>query len=149
MKIITRSIKKKYFIEDIKIGLIKKFKVKITKKLHNDFLNFSGDESPLHQNRKFCSKNNFKGIVGYGFLITSILSKIYGMYFPGGTELCLRQECNFKKPYYINDILLLQLEVTQINKINKLLSIETKVFRNFKQLIFQGNSLLQLSLDNT
>jgi 3-hydroxybutyryl-CoA dehydratase len=149
MKIITRSVKKKYFIEDIKIGLIKKFKVKISKKLHNDFSNFSGDKSLLHQNKKFCSKNNFKSIVGYGFLITSILSKIYGIYFPGGTELCLRQECNFKKPYYINDVLHFQLKVTHINKINKLLSIETKVFRNLKQLIFQGNSLLQLSLDKT
>ena len=44
--------------------------------------------------------------VGYAFLLTSALSKIYGIYFPGGNELCLHQTCNFKRPFFVNDTLM-------------------------------------------
>tara|TARA_B110000858_G_C17780847_1_gene464701 strand:+ start:1587 stop:2039 length:453 start_codon:yes stop_codon:yes gene_type:complete len=147
VKIITNSIKRTHFIKDLKLGTQKKFQIKITKKLHYDFSKFTGDKSLIHSSKKFCKANNFKSIVGYGFLITAILSKLYGMYFPGGSELCLQQTCNFKKPYYINDILVFKLKLTQINKFNKLVTIETRVLRNSKELIFEGNALLQLSLD--
>lgn len=147
MKIITNSIKKTHFIENMRLGSQKKFGIKITKKLHNNFSKFTGDKSPIHSNKKFCKANNFKDLVGYGFLITAIISKLYGMYFPGGSELCLQQTCNFKKPYYINDTLAFNLKLIQINKTNKLITIETKVFRNSKELIFEGNALLQLSLN--
>ena len=61
--------------------------------------------------------------MGYAFLITAILSKIYGMFFPGGTELCLKQICNFKKPFFLNDTLKINLKVIQINYEAKLLTI--------------------------
>ncbi len=147
MKIITNSKKKTHFIKDLKLGNQKKFQIKVTKELHNEFSKFTGDKSPIHTSKKFCKSNNFKDIVGYGFLITSILSKLYGMYFPGGSELCLQQTCNFKKPYFLNDRLVFKLKLIQMNKINKLVTIETLVFRNAKELIFEGNALLQLSLD--
>ena len=115
--------------------------------MHNDFSKLSGDNSPIHQNKSFCKKHNFQKLVGYGFLITTILSKIYGVYFPGGSELCLQQTCNFKKPFYINDNLIFLLKITHINQQNKIITIETKVMRNKKELIFEGYSLLQLSLN--
>ena len=88
-------------IKNIKIGLTNKFSLKVTEKLHNDFKKFSGDNSPIHSNFKFCKENNYKKKLGYAFLITSALSKIFGVYFPGGNELCLHQSCNFKNPFFI------------------------------------------------
>ena len=78
-------------IKNIKIGLTNKFSLKVTEKLHNDFKKFSGDNSPIHSDFKFCKENNYKKKLGYAFLITSALSKIFGVYFPGGNELCLHQ----------------------------------------------------------
>ncbi len=132
-------------IENIEIGLIKDFTLKITEKLHNDFKKFSGDYSPIHNDIKFCKKNNFKKKLGYAFLITSALSKIYGIYFPGGNELCLHQTCNFRNPFYINDILSIKLKVVQVNKSTKIISINTEI-KVKKKIIFDGHSVLKLCL---
>ncbi len=48
MKIKNYSkIKAPYNIKQIKIGDKKKFGIKITKKIHNSFANFSGDKKPF------------------------------------------------------------------------------------------------------
>ena len=53
------TIKRPLNIKDIKIGLKRNFTLKINEKLHNDFKKFSGDTSPIHNDIKFCKKNNF------------------------------------------------------------------------------------------
>ena len=147
MKIKSYSkIKAPYSINQIKVGDKKKFGIKITKKIHKTFSNFSGDKSPLHTNKKFCLKNNFKDLVGYAFLIECLISKIFGMYFPGGSELCLTQSCNFLKEYYVEDTLTFILEVIHKNKSLKLLTLETKVFNQENEMIFTGQSTMKLSL---
>ena len=90
-----KRFKQPFLIQDIKIGLKRKFSLKITEKLHNDFKKFSGDTSAIHNDIKFCKKNNFKKKLGYAFLITSALSKIYGIYF--------QEEMNF---VYIKHVIL-------------------------------------------
>ena len=139
------KIKSPYNINQIKVGDKKKFKIKITKKIHNSFSNFSGDKSPLHTSKKFCLKNNFKNLVGYAFLIECLMSKIFGMFFPGGSELCIQQTSKFLKPYYINDILKIELLVSQKNIKAKLITIDTKIFTK-NDLIYEGETLFKLSL---
>ena len=75
--------------------------------------------------KNFVKKIILKKIRIY-FLITSALSKIYGIYFPGGNELCLHQTCNFRKTFFINDNLLINLKVVQLNKSAKIISIYWK-----------------------
>jgi len=147
MKIIT-SVKRDGFlkIEDLCKNQIFIFKIKITKRLHNDFIKFSGDKSPLHTNKKFCKKNKFKKLVGHAFLLTSILSRIYGMYIPGGSELCLHQTCNFKKPYYVNDNLTYEIKVKFLNKNTKILILSVNILNQYKEIIFLGDSTLYLKL---
>tara|TARA_B100000700_G_C14885740_1_gene780253 strand:+ start:289 stop:735 length:447 start_codon:yes stop_codon:yes gene_type:complete len=146
MKIKSYSkIKAPYSINKIKVGNKKKFGIKITKKIHKTFSNFSGDKSPLHTNKKFCLKNNFKDLVGYAFLIECLMSKIFGMYFPGGSELCVQQTSKFLKPYYINDNLDIELLVSQKNLKAKLITLDTKIYTK-NDLIYEGETLFKLSL---
>ena len=141
------GVKKKSFsgINEIKLNKQKKFKIKVTKKLHQQFIKFSGDDSPIHTDVKFCKKNKFAKPIGHAFLITVILSKIYGKYFPGGTELCLIQTCNFRKPFYVNDIL--EIIITPIKKKISLKILEiTVIIYSKKKIIFDGEALFQLTL---
>ena len=149
MKIITNHKKNSFLsIKNIKKNQVYSFKIKITKKIHFNFLKFSGDKSPLHYDLKFCKKNNFKGIVGYAFLITTILSQIYGIYIPGGSELCLRQTCNFKKPFFIGDELNVKITIIGINKFSKTAILSSKI-KNQKNInIFEGQATLLLNLKN-
>ena len=143
---IKKKNKKPIGISQIKIGTKRSFKIKITKKIHNQFKNFSGDKSPIHVSKKISKTNNFKNIIGYAFLLTAALSQIFGMHFPGGNELCLHQTCNFRKPFFINDILIFNLKVVQVNKPRKLLTIQINIFNQHGQLIFDGSTILQLAL---
>jgi len=55
IKVISLNQKAKpfYKIEDIKIKKAKYFNVKITQKNIKEFINLTGDNSPIHSNKKF------------------------------------------------------------------------------------------------
>ena len=111
---LNQKISPFYKINNIKLNKPKKFSVVITKALHEKFIRFSGDNSPIHQNMKFLKRNNFKEKMGHGFLITCILSKIYGKFFPGGSELCISQSLFFRAPFYVGDSL--KIEIIPVKK---------------------------------
>ena len=135
-----------FFIDDIYIGYEVNQHIHITEKMHNDFCKLSGDDSPIHTDSEFSKRSNYKAPIGYAFLLTTLLSRIYGKVFPGGSELCLSQECNFKSVYYIGDLLLFYLKVIQINKEFKLITISVKVTNQDNKIIFTGKSIMKIIL---
>jgi len=135
-----------HFIEDVEVGKKIDHDIVITEALHRQFAELSGDRSPIHWDQLFCEKTRFKKKIGYAFLITAILSKIYGMIFPGGSELCMQQSCNFRNPFYIGDRLHFNLHVTHKNETAKTITIRTVVTNQENTKVFQGEALLQLSL---
>tara|TARA_B100000242_G_C43035020_1_gene482494 strand:- start:790 stop:1245 length:456 start_codon:yes stop_codon:yes gene_type:complete len=150
MKIIkvSKSSKKNFYsIDDVCIGDTHQFKIKISKIAHNNFKKFTGDKSPIHTKIRFCKKNGYKKNIGYAFLLTNILSNIFGMHFPGGTELCLKQVCNFKKPFYVNDTLNILLRVIQKNINAKLITVSIIIKNQKKNIIFEGETIFQLILN--
>lgn len=133
-----------YSINDFDVGFLLEKKIHISEKLHQGFCDFSGDNSPLHTDHSFAKKLNYKEPIGYAFLITALLSKIYGTIFPGGSELCLSQTCNFKDIYYVGDILSFRIKVIQKNVDLRLATLETKVTNQNQKIIFTGTSVMQL-----
>ncbi len=133
-------------INEISVGEKVIYKVKITEKMHHDFMRLSGDNSLIHTNKNFAQTNGYKDCLGYAFLISTILSKIYGTIFPGGSELCLKQECNFTSPYYVDDELIFSVEVINKNEILRLLTVMTVVENQDGTGIFRGKAVFQLSL---
>ena len=142
MKIDKYSIiKAPYNIKKVKLGSSKKFGIKITKKLFKSFAKFTGDKSPIHGNIKFCIKNGFSGLLGYVFFIECILSQIYGMYFPGGSELCIQHTSKYIKPYYVNDYLYINITAIQKNVSAKLLTLNVNIFvkkKNYGFILHRG-----------
>ena len=69
------------------------------------------------------------------------------MHFPGGTELCLKQVCNFKKPFYVNDTLNILLRVIQKNINAKLITVSIIIKNQKKNIIFEGETIFQLILN--
>ena len=65
-----------YKLEDIKIGMIEKFKVKITEKMQNDFREITGDVNPMHLDDEFANKNGFNKKLVFGMLTASFFSTL-------------------------------------------------------------------------
>ncbi len=129
---------------DINVGDKAEFKVLIDKDMHDAFSVLSGDFSPIHCNDKFCVKTKFKKKIGYAFMLTSFLSRLYGEYLPGGSSICIRQEANFVRPFFIGDNIIIAGKV--ISKIisTKFIEIDSRMYRNESQCVFRGKGIVQL-----
>ena len=133
-------------MQNIKCGNSFEFSFNYTEHVHSDFMRFSGDDSNIHTSLDFATKNGYKGVLGYAFALTAFLSKIYGTQFPGGNELCLKQECNFRNPFYVGDRIIFTVTVRSINYELKTLELTSSAKVDGGILIFTGLALLRLSL---
>ncbi|MFZ4712630.1 MAG: MaoC/PaaZ C-terminal domain-containing protein [Bacteriovoracaceae bacterium] len=133
-------------ISEISTGYVYEKSFEITNDLHRAFIQISGDDSPIHTDLAFCQRNGFDKVLGHAFLLTTLLSQIYGKHFPGGNELCLSHTTNFKKPFFISDILTFKITVTNINHSLELINTSVDVINQEHVKIFQGNGILKLSL---
>lgn len=141
---LIRKKLKNYKNINLNIGDKFKFPFYVSEKIHRQFAEFTGDKSPIHRQKKFYNKYGYKKKLGYGFLITSVLSQIYGMFIPGGNELCLRQTCNFKKPFFVGERLNVNIIITYKNNNLKLLSVFIKVLNQKKVCVFDGEATFKL-----
>ena len=133
-------------IQNIKCGNSFEFPFNYTERVHSDFMKFSGDDSNIHTSLDFATRNGYKGVLGYAFALTAFLSKIYGTQFPGGNELCFKQECNFRNPFYVGDRIIFTVTVRSINYELKTLELTSSAKVDDGTLIFTGSALLKLSL---
>ena len=133
-------------ISEISIGDRHVHSVLVTRDLHDEFTLLSGDDSPIHTSAEFARANGYPDCLGYAFLLTAFLSKIYGTQFPGGSELCLKQDCNFPRPYFVGDSLTFTTTVKNINESLKIMTANTVGVRNRDEVVFKGDVIFQLSL---
>jgi 3-hydroxybutyryl-CoA dehydratase len=131
---------------EINIGDSAEFEVVIDEKMHKEFSNLSGDNSPIHCDDDFSKKTLFGKKIGYAFLLTSFLSRLYGHYLPGGSSVCFKQEASFIKPYYIGDTLNISGKVVDKIESTRFVIIESRVFRK-DECLFKGTGTVQVLFD--
>ena len=104
------------------------------------FVEMTGDDNPIHLDRKFAEKTHFKGIIAHGMLGASFLSTIIGKHIPGKGALWLSQTIEFLLPVRIGDRLKIRAEVTQVNVRQQLLHLKMEILNQYQQLILKGES---------
>ncbi len=127
-----------YTFDEIEVGLKKEFQIKITESLVNDFAKISGDFSPIHINEEYAKGTIFKKRLVHGMLLSSLLSKIQGMYLPGKRALYFSQTLNFRNPCYIDDIVTVSGKVIAKSESTKILKIESVVKNQDNKIIISG-----------
>lgn len=129
---------------EINVGDSAEFDVHVDEKTHEKFAKLVADFSPIHSNDEFSSKTTFKRRIGYAFLLTGFLSRLYGEHLPGGSSVCIKQEARFTKPYYPGDTLKIRGVVVRKVNSTKFVEIKSEAFRNGKEKIFEGLGLVQI-----
>lgn len=128
---------------DIKIGDKAQFEIEISEESHASFAKLFCDFSPIHCDDEFCSKTKFKMKIGYGFMLTGFLSRLYGEYLPGGSSICIKQDAKFIRPFFIGDKIKIVGKVVNKTESTKLIEINTEMHRNGKELVFRGTGIVQ------
>jgi 3-hydroxybutyryl-CoA dehydratase len=123
---------------EITIGYSKKFTVKITSKMLNNFAALSGDYNPLHMDNEYAKKTQFKKQVCHGLLLTSFFSRLIGMYIPGKNALYFSQTMNFRSPCFVDDIVTVIGEVTEKRETTKMITVKTEIYNQNNICLVNG-----------
>ena len=91
-----------------------------------DFAKISGDTNPIHLNKKFAAKSIFGEQVVHGMLVASFISAVFGTIFPGPGWIYISQNIEFKAPVFIRDKVLVNVKVTKILKLRKMIELKTR-----------------------
>jgi acyl dehydratase len=129
---------------EIQVGDSAEFEVIIDEQKHVAFAHLISDFSPIHTSEAFSSETRFKKPIGYAFLLTAYLSRLYGEYLPGGSSICIKQEAKFMKPYYPGDTLRIRGEVIHKVESTRFVEIKSEAFRNSDEKIFEGLGIVQI-----
>lgn len=118
-----------YKFDSIVIDQRAEFKIKITSLMLDMFKDITGDVNPMHTDDSYAKEQGYESRIAYGMLTASFYSTLVGVYLPG--KYCIFQECktSFNKPVYVNDVLCITGEVTEIHEVLKRITIKA-VIRN-------------------
>jgi 3-hydroxybutyryl-CoA dehydratase len=125
-------------LEEIEIGQKRKFSVKITESLVNEFAKVSGDYNPLHVDEQYARSTKFGKRVCHGMLLGSFFSKMVGMHLPGKNALYFSQTLNFKLPCFINDEFTVEGEVLEKSLASRMLTIKTVIYNQDGKCLVDG-----------
>src|SRR3989344_7259598 len=121
---------KAWAFSEIAVGQKAEFEMEINLQKHKMFAELVEDYSPIHWDEEYFSQTEYKKQIGYGFMLTSLLSTLYGEYLPGGSSICIKQDAKFIKPYFIGDKLKIVGEVIGKSNSTYFVEISAKIYRN-------------------
>ena len=131
---------KEYRFEDLYIGLTESFEVEITEEMMNSFLNVTGDENPLHNDKEFAKKQGYDNKVVYGMLTSSFVSKLVGVYLPG--KYCLLQglEAKYLRPVYDGDMLTISGTIDELHESVKRAVVKFAIINQHGKKVVKGKA---------
>lgn len=127
-----------YRLEDIRLGQKKKFTVKITETMLNNFAEISGDYNPLHMDENYARTTRFGKRLCHGMLLASLFSRMAGMYMPGKNALYFSQSLNFKSPCFINDEVTVECEVLNKSTSSRIITLKTTISNQTGECLVDG-----------
>jgi|SRR6056297_1027500 len=112
----------------------------VTDQKVKSFAEISGDDNPVHINDEFAAKTRFGKRIAHGILITSFISKVIGRNFPGDGTIYVSQEVKFKRPVFINDRVIVKIEVLEKKDSKNRLILSTTVLNEEKKAVIEGKA---------
>jgi acyl dehydratase len=127
-------------------GQKRKFTVKVTESLVNEFAKISGDYNPLHMDEQYALSTKFGKRVCHGMLLASFFSKMIGMYLPGKNALYFSQTLNFQLPCFINDEITVEGEVLEKSLASRIITIKTSIHNQDGKCLVEGIAKVMVRL---
>ncbi len=126
---------KKISFNTITIGQTASFSRMVTENDVQTFADLSGDYNPLHVDKKYAKKTEFKHRIVHGMFVGGLVSQLIGMKLPGEKALLVKECLEFKKPVYIGDTISIRGTVLRKSPALRLLEIRIDVSRDGKSVV--------------
>lgn len=112
----------------------------ITEQIVINFSNLIGDKNPIHTDFEYSKNTIFKKPIAHGMLISSFFSKMISETYPGHGSIYLSQSMKFLKPCYVNDKIIVTIELISEN--NGKYDLSTKIYNTENTLLVDGSALV-------
>lgn len=122
-------------ILDFKKGMNFSYERKVIDADVVEFSEISGDKNPVHLNESYAKNTSFGSRVVHGMLTASFISKVFGMNFPGPGCIYLSQTLKFVNPVFLNDVVIVKVEITGVNIERSILEFVTVCDVNNKTVL--------------
>jgi len=67
-----------------------------------EFARFSGDNNPIHLNAEYAAATPFKKPIMHGMIGAGVISRVFGIKFPGEGTIYMSQLLEFKRPMFVD-----------------------------------------------
>lgn len=129
-------------IEDIEIGMIRTLRKVVTDKDIEMFAEISTDHNPVHLNEEYAQDTIFGGRIAHGMLTAGLISAVIGEQLPGHGTVYLGQSLKFLAPVRPGDMVLTEVEVTDIDHAKRRVTMNTRCMVNDKKVLVGDATVL-------
>ncbi len=129
------SIKRGYYLDEIKIGMFAETSMVVTGEKIDTFAELTGDYNPIHVDAEFAAQSMFGKRIAHGALSASLISAILGNDLPGPGAIFVELNMRFRRPACIDDEIAARAEVAEINERTGRIKMKVTCSVNGKQII--------------
>jgi 3-hydroxybutyryl-CoA dehydratase len=127
-----------YRLDDIKPGLTKNFRIKVTESMTDEFAKITGDYSPIHMEEEYARTTNFGHRICHGMLVGSFFSRLIGMHLPGKNGLLLSYSLRHLLPCFLNQEIIIEGRVMDKSNATRIITVGVTVTDNFGKILIDG-----------
>jgi 3-hydroxybutyryl-CoA dehydratase len=127
-----------YRLDDIKPGLTKNFRIKVTESMVDEFAKLTGDYSSIHMDEKYALTTTFGHRICHGMLVGSLLSRLIGMHLPGKNGLLLSYSLSHLLPVFLNQEIVVEGMVMDKSNATRIITVKATITDNFRKVLVDG-----------
>ena len=113
-------------IEDIEIGMKRHLRKQVTDRDIELFAEVSTDHNPVHLDDTYANDTIFEGRIAHGMLTAGLISAVIGEQLPGHGTVYLGQTLRFMAPVRPGDMVMAEVEVTEIDHAKRKVTMLTR-----------------------
>lgn len=102
---------------------------RVTPDVYYSFQRISNDYNPLHTDEFFAREKGFPQRVMYGNILNGFVSHFVGMALPSRDVMIQTQDIQYRKPVFLNDIILLKAEIETVSEAVEVINYKLKFYR--------------------
>lgn len=129
-------------IEDLEIGMIRSVSKVITDRDIELFAEVSTDRNPVHLDDDYAQDTIFGGRIAHGMLTAGLVSAVIGEQLPGHGTVYLGQNLKFLAPVRPGDLVLAEVEVTEIDFSKRRVKMDTRCLVDNKKVLVGDATVL-------
>ena len=122
-------------IEDIEIGMTRSLRKVVTDHDIELFAEVSTDRNPVHLDDDYANDTIFEGRIAHGLLTAGLVSAVIGEQLPGHGTVYLGQSLKFLGPVRPGDMVLAEVEVTDIDHSKRRVKLDTRCLVDGKKVL--------------